>query len=524
MIQKKYMKILVGAGAAVLFFLLLPPLIIRPWLRNKLEQTLNAENSNYLITIDKVKPSMIPVGLELKRIKIHSKNDIRGIIDLNGEITSVKLKGISLARAIFRKEAKIRKITVSEGYITCKIYSKQDTVIHIVLPLALRVHIVHFDRINMTVSNTTSAASISFKEAGLRFYNVNIEKNDTLSADMVKQFDFEAEELVSVTTDSMYLYRNTGVLFSTKTNKLEIDSIFVIPGYKDYDFTSRHEYQKNRIEAGLSNIYVHDFDIAGYFRSGNLKSSFVEVGKMDMEIFRDNRKEFCHVNKPEFQDMIYNYRGNIRIDSAALLRGNVTYTEHTFEANESGYISFNEISARLYNITNDTIYRTDTAFFKFKGDALLMGKGKIAVLLNARIFDRWNSFSMHGTLSAIDAGELNPMLEKRAFIYVTSGKIQKMSFSFTADNKKANGTLTMLYNGLNLAIKNKRTDDTTAFRERLVSWLVNRKVADSNPLPGEEIREGIIDSDRDPERYLLNYCLKAVLSGIRSSIQRNQKQ
>jgi len=33
--------------------------------------------------------------------------------------------------------------------------------------------------------------------------------------------------------------------------------------------------------------------------------------------------------------------------------------------------------------------------------------------------------------------------------------IQEMSFSFTADNKKALGTMTMLYKGLDLAIKIK---------------------------------------------------------------------
>ena len=518
--RKIYLKILVGAGAALLSILLLPPIIITHWVKNKLELTFNSDSSNYIITAEKVKPLMIQSGIELQRVRIQSKNKSR-TNDLDVEIKSFKITGISLVNAIFKKEAKIRKITISDGNISGKIPSNRDSVNPVAIPFDLRVRKVSFDRIDLTVLNSADAGSFSFKGGSLRFYAVHVEKNDTLSTVRLKPFDFEAQEIVSVTSDSMYLYRNTGISFSTITNILEIDSIFVKPTYKDYDFTSRYEFQKNRIEAGLSKIYIHDFDIAGYVRSGDLKSSFVEIGKMDMAVFRDNRKEFHHVNKPEFQDIIYNYRGNIKIDSAALIRGNISYTEHTFEANESGFISFNEIGARLYKITNDTIYRTDTAFFRIECNALLMGKGKISVLLDARIFDSKNTFSLNGTLYAIDARELNPMLEKRAFIYVTSGMIQEMSFSFTADNKKALGTMTMLYKGLDLAIKNKRTDDTTAFRERLVSWLVNRNVIDSNPLTDEEIRVGIIDFDRDPERFLLNYCSRAILSGIRSSIQRN---
>ena len=73
------------------------------------------------------------------------------------------------------------------------------------------------------------------------------------------------------------------------------------------------------------------------------------------------------------------------------------------------------------------------------------------------------------------------------------------------------------------AVKNKRTDDTTAFRERFISFIANRRVLDSNPIPGEEVREGIIDYERDPERFLFHYCFKSILSGIKSSFLRNPK-
>jgi hypothetical protein len=41
---------------------------------------------------------------------------------------------------------------------------------------------------------------------------------------------------------------------------------------------------------------------------------------------------------------------------------------------------------------------------------------------------------------------------------------------------------------------------------------------DSNPLPDKEIREGIIEYSRDPEKFLFSYCAKCIMSGIRSSI------
>jgi len=55
---------------------------------------------------------------------------------------------------------------------------------------------------------------------------------------------------------------------------------------------------------------------------------------------------------------------------------------------------------------------------KLKANALLMGKGKLTVQLKAGIFDLGNTFSVIGTLSEMGARELNPILEKNAFISV----------------------------------------------------------------------------------------------------------
>jgi hypothetical protein len=245
---------------------------------------------------------------------------------------------------------------------------------------------------------------------------------------------------------------------------------------------------------------------------------------MDMKVFRDKRKELRHVNKPAFQDMIYNFPGTIRIDSIGFIKGNVIYTQHAEESNEPGSTSVNEINAKIYKITNDTIYKTKNDCLELNGDALLMGKARMTILLKGRIFDSQNTFSLNGTLSSLEANELNPILEKSAFIYATSGKIDSINFSFTANNAKAIGKMTMLYHGLDIAVKNKRTDDTTAFRERFISLIANRKVLDSNPIPDKDVREGIIDNERDPERFLFSYCFKSILSGIKSSLVKSPKK
>ena len=131
---------------------------------------------------------------------------------------------------------------------------------------------------------------------------------------------------------------------------------------------------------------------------------------------------------------------------------------------------------------------------------------------------------MNGSLSNMEIKELNPMLEKNAFIYASSGRIDEMYFSHTANDTKAAGTLTILYNGLNVTVKNKQTDDTTAFRERFISYIANRRILDSNPIADEKVRVGVIDYQRDPERLIFHYWFNSILSGITSSLTRNNRK
>ena len=146
------------------------------------------------------------------------------------------------------------------------------------------------------------------------------------------------------------------------------------------------------------------------------------------------------------------------------------------------------------------------------------------MLLKNKLFDKRNTFTVEASLSGMQAKTLNPILERNAFIYATSGKIDKMDFNFTADKNSAHGTLRMLYHGLEIAVKNKETDDTTGLGEKIISFIANIKILNSNPLPGDEIRVGTIEYKRDPEKFLFNYCLKSILSGITTSMVKQPKK
>ncbi|MDP3431691.1 MAG: hypothetical protein Q8T04_01820, partial [Bacteroidota bacterium] len=502
-------------------FMLLTMVFLEPWAAKKIQAAFNKSSDKYHLEIGKVNISILQSGIELKNITLSPKSQNDSLTDLKGEIASVKFKGVKLFKALFKKDIDVREVNISNSRFAGELPIQEKPGPAKISPLNIRMDSLVFDRLVVDIKDRLTSKAFSLNDAVLKVYDLQVAKLDTISTDILKQFDFNAQQQRTVSADSMYTITSSGINYSATSNRLVIDSFSVHPNYTNYEFTARHEFEIDRIEAGLSQISFYDFSAEDYVKSGNLISSYIEIGEVDANIFRDKRKEFNHVNKPAFQDMIYNYPGMLSIDSIGISGGNVTYTEHAEKANEPGIISFYRLKVLIFNITNDTIYKTEEAFVGFKAEAYLMGKAKMNVLLKGRLFDNQNTFAVNGTLSGMEVMELNPMLEKNAFIYATAGKIDAMNFSFTANNTKAAGQMNLRYNGLNIAVKNKRTDDTTAVKERVISVIANMKIMNSNPMPGEEVRVGIIDFERNPEKFVFNYCAKSILSGIKSSVTKS---
>ena len=520
--KKILVRIILGIAAFVLLIVLLTKVVIEPWIGKKIQTSLNEKSGDYLIKIEKVHVSVFRSGIEFENVNLISKQENEGQPGLTGDIESVKIKGIHLIKALFRKDYHVREVNIFNSRITGEVAFQKKARPARVSPVNIRIENLFFDKFFVDLKDTATAQTYMVKDGVLKVYDIDFGKQDTISPDIIRQFDFGVPEFKTVTPDSLNTISAKGINYSATSNTLTADSFAIQPNYTEYEFTARSKFQTNRIEAELSGLSFDNFSVADYIKSGNISSSYIEIGELEMQVFKDKRKEFRHTEKPTFQDMIYNFPAALSIDSIGILKGNIVYTEHSEKAIEKGSISFNEIDAMIYKITNDTIYKTEKAYFELKANALLMDKGKLSILLKARIFDNQNTFAINGTLSGMEASELNPILEKSASITITSGKINTMQFSFSANNTKATGTMKLLYEGLKFDIMDRQTGETTAFKEKVKSLIANIIVIESNPMPGKEVRPGVIDYQRDPERYIFGYFFRSLLTGIETSITKTK--
>jgi hypothetical protein len=519
--NKRRRKILKITACIVLLFLLImltALIFIRVWAEKKIESVLKESNLNCHIDIKSVHILFLLSGIELRGISVTTKDAEAGKPGIDLHISSIKIKDLKLVKALLKKEIYISEVTVFKCTLAGKLKISKNSGFSLVSPFNITIGRLLLDSTDVALKDSSSKELFSLKDGILTVTDLKVSKNDSITPALLKEIDFKAKELFVVRPDSMYTYRVKGVTCSSAFGTIGADTISIHPNYGNYEFTSRYKLQKDRIEVLISGFSASGFDVAGCLASGNIVSSYFELGKMEIFVFRDKRKEFNSKNKPSFQELIRSYPAILHIDSIAVKSGGIVYTEHQKKANEPGSLRFEKINAKLFMVANDLVQVSNKADFKLQAHALFMKEGKVSISLTGKLNDPGNSFTVNGSLKDLDAVTLNPFLEKTAFMYATAGHINYMNFTFSADNSISRGNLTLAYKGLNIALKNKQTDDTTALKEKFLSLIVNMKINHSNPMPGEAMRVGIIEYKRDPQRFLFGYCAKSIMSGIRSSI------
>ena len=517
--RKTIIWVLSGIGAFVLLVVLVTKVVVEPWLEGKIRTAIDENSGEYAVEIERVDVSIFQAGIALENIRVRTKAEVGGQGALSGEVEALTVKGISIFKALLRKDIDIREIGV-RGVRVEGVYvvQEKDGSGGSISPLNIRVEKLFFEDLLVDVKDGASAQSFLVQDGNFELRDILVEKQDSISPAIIGDFHIEASAFKTVTADSLYTLSAVGINYSESSAMLTVDTFTVQPNYSEYGFTGRHEYETDRFDAVVSQLSVHDFSAAEAVRSGNVSIAYIEMGGLELKAFRDKREQFLHVNRPTFQDEIYNFPGTLNIDSIAILSGTIVYSEHAEKGGEMGSIWFSDVDTRLYNISNDPIYQTQEAYLEWHASALLMGEGRIAIVLRSRIYDAQNAFTVNGTLWGMEAAALNPILENNAFIRIQKGEINGMEFFIHANNTKATGTMELRYRGLDFDVVDKQTGEDTGVLDRIKTVIADWIVMDWNPMPGQEMRPGTIDYERDPEKFLFNYMVKSITSGIKTSV------
>jgi hypothetical protein len=516
--KKTVIWILSGVAALVLLVVLLTKLVAEPWLEGKIRTAINDNSGEYRVEMESVEVSVFQAGIELRNISVRPEGETTPQGALSGTIESLRIEGISICKALLRKDIDIGVIAVTGGRVEGVYVVQKKEGEGMVAPLNIKVGRLLLEDWMVDVKDGASAQSFLLADGRFELHDILMEEKDSVSPGMIGGFDFGASAFETVTADSFYTMAAYGMAYSGGSEWLRVDSVALQPNYSKYAFTGRHEYETDRFDVKVRDLLIQDVSVADYLQSDSLSIAYIEMAELNLQAFRDKREEFRHVDRPTFQEEIYGFPGALNIDSIAVLSGTIVYSEHAEKAGKYGSVWFSEVDSRLYNISNDSIYQRQEAYLEWHASALLMDEGRLAIELKSRIYDPENTFTVKGTLWGMPAAALNPILEDHAFITIREGEIDGMEFYMLANNEKATGDLELRYGGLDFDVVDKQSGEAKGAVERMKSVVADWVVKDGNPLPGKDFRPGTIEYERDPEKFLFNYMVKSLISGVKTSV------
>jgi hypothetical protein len=313
---------------------------------------------------------------------------------------------------------------------------------------------------------------------------------------------------------------NIGMI--TLTNKdLKIENLSFSPMMGKYRYAREVGVQTDVIKAWVPEILLSNVDLDKLIDDGELFAESVTIKDSDITLFRDKRYPIPEKRYRPMPQVLMKRAGVVaQVDTLILVNGKVDYSEFPVEGMIPGNIFFTDMNVSVspfYLGKEDKEFPLQTtdlnAKMKLNGEAELKIVGTMS-------YEAPYAFTLAANIGEFDLDILNTILEANAFATVRSGKVNGAEWAFTANDSHAKGTMTLLYEDLNVMLLDERTLQKGTGRKGILTFVLNSfAVRSNNPrkLFNTTVKSSIYEPRVD-ERFIFNYLWKATLSGIKGSL------
>lgn len=332
---------------------------------------------------------------------------------------------------------------------------------------------------------------------------------------------FDIYDFSEVSPDSLYTFGASHINFSSKNAALNVDSGYYTPNFIDTVFAAKVGFQTDRLDLNFNRLSFSNIRLLDFITDNTLWIDKVELDGLLGSDYRNKRfplpeNHFPLLPASALQALDF----DLKIDTVYVRNSHFTYREYQPPALENGIIWFSDIKLDGRNITNNPELFDCDSLMRFNANAQMMDKGDLTLNLAFDIKNKNNYFMASGVLNSMDLTLLNPMLENVAFVTVTKGKNDMLTFNFSSDTTLATGEMQFEYSKLHIRLISKKDLTSRGFGESLASFIANTFVVRrNNPKFPFGMRQGDIYFRRDTTKSFFNYLTKSTLSGVKKTIR-----
>lgn len=323
-----------------------------------------------------------------------------------------------------------------------------------------------------------------------------------------------------VFADSLYALRLGPGRAETSDSTLRVDAIRFAPTVSDSVFMQRHEVRTNRYHLEVSRVAAQGVDYRRFLENGGLFAEAVRLEAGTLDVYRDNHRPSLPEEPPAPMpyDAVQALDRSLRIDTVRVLDSDIRYAKRKEEVPEAGSISFEDLWATVYNLTNDPRRMGRSSPLVVDARTDVAGTGRLHTTIRLPLLTAGPTLSYEGRLGAMDARAFNETFVNLAGVRIEQGTVDSLWFEAEVSDGVATGSVQGIYRNLEIETLDPTTGDR-GLKNRLKTLIVNGLGVRSHSLPGEgPLRTGTIQYEHEEETSFFKFLWKALRSGIYSLV------
>lgn len=504
------------------------------------EEVKKSSDSTYTIDFDDFDLGVFTGSATITNLRINadtsaSKKQAKTLFE--GTIDELDVSGINVFSAVWGDELHIGSITLNRPDIharrnpgtiledTTGQFSSVDSTIYAAISKrykALEIGEIGINEGRVMLAERGDTLSVLGK-LDLSLQNIRV---DSVSAESGRTFvtddiSIDAGDFMFELSDSVNTVRFDALHISSDDQTIAMDSLQLIPRYPRFEYGRRHGTKKDRIELDIPKIRFKGVDFSRFVDSARIYAQYGTVNNARVQDFLNRNVTPGPPKSKTLPFIVFRNLGQkIKIDSLKINNAFISYSEYLGETPRAGKVTFEQLNASLYDISNypDDIQQGITTVMDAR--ARVMGNGLLDTHFEFPM-DTENSFhKINGRLSSMPITDFNRMLKYVAFVRMDTGMLNSLEFDMTLNEDHSNGTLIMKYENLEISVLDKKSIEQKGLLENLMTFVANNFVVRKNNTPESGMQAGRIQFERVKHKSIFNFWWKSLLSGIKESIKK----
>ena len=271
--------------------------------------------------------------------------------------------------------------------------------------------------------------------------------------------------------------------------------------------------ERDHFDLDIKKLTVNNIDFGFDDRALFISSDYVTIDTPDLKIFRDKLVNDDLTIKKLYSQSLRELPFQLTVDSVAIDKASIEYTEKVKEENNGGSIYLDRLDAKIANVSNTYSSPKQT---EIDIEGYFMKDTPFKSQWNFDVNSTNDNFIFSMEIGELQAERLNAFTEPNLKVRL-NGKTDKIYYTIDGNRNSSTVDLKVKYEDFEVIVLNKKGNK----KNWVLSTVANLFVSEGSEDKNDDFREGTVEVERNKTKSVFNFIWLNLSKGLLKSIAGN---